>query len=184
MTLPPLWLIVAASCLPVFTATQHKPRSPLFCFPWLLTVDSRSVAHCCRLISYLVTHSELQSDSKSLFCGYPTPTSFLRLSPTGWSGIVHWKKSSIAVAWGTYRIHMSILNLISPRPMKISIPRQCVKYGDWMARKNLSALDAIWESVFLWLTEWQKHGREPCRLNHECKEWMQDVGTPWFHQTR
>ena len=43
MTLPQLWLIVAGSCLPVFTATQHKPQSLLFCFHWLLTVDSRVI---------------------------------------------------------------------------------------------------------------------------------------------
>ena len=40
MTLPQLWPIVAASCLPVFTATWLKPQSPLFCFSWLLTVNS------------------------------------------------------------------------------------------------------------------------------------------------
>ena len=53
MTLPPLWLIVAASCLPVFTATQHQPRSPLFLFP-------------------LVTHSGLQVSSSLLFAQYHT----------------------------------------------------------------------------------------------------------------
>ena len=95
MTLPPLWLIVAASCLPVFTATQHKPQSPLFCFPWLLTVDSRSVAHCCSL-NIILGYSQWTPEwFKVLFCGYPTPTSFLRLSHT-WSCCPAWSALSIS----------------------------------------------------------------------------------------